>query len=211
MGSTHPDQACHDRLVASTRLFVVQHADKQRLPGDPGLTDAGARQALAAAKAFAGSGVRRLVSSPLLRAQLTARPIGRALGLEYSLDDRLIERMNWDGTVELPVFFQEWNRANRDRSFTPTVGESSEVAGLRFAAIVEEVLAQDGDVAFVSHGGVTIDGLRTLFGDEVVARALPTWTEGVPSAGVTLIERTGQRIALNYVGDTKHLGDLDDG
>jgi broad specificity phosphatase PhoE len=65
-------------------------------------------------------------------------------------------------------------RATQDRSFVPGVGDSSAAAGARFAEVVHELAATPGcNAVLVAHGGLTIDGLRTLVGDRDVARALP--------------------------------------
>jgi broad specificity phosphatase PhoE len=64
-----------------------------RLPGF-GLSELGMRQAQAAADWLDRRDVGHLVSSPLERARQTAAPLAAALGLEVTLDDRLIEAAN---------------------------------------------------------------------------------------------------------------------
>ena len=69
-----------------------------RLPGFR-LSDAGVAMAERAAHWFAGRDVVHLVSSPLERAQQTARPIAELLDLPVELDERLIEAGNaFEGT-----------------------------------------------------------------------------------------------------------------
>ena len=58
------------------------------------LSDDGLKMAYDAAEALRGRDVVAVVSSPLLRAQETARPIAEVFGLEISTDDRLIEAAN---------------------------------------------------------------------------------------------------------------------
>src|ERR1700733_13412791 len=61
-----------------TTIYLVQHGDKERIPGDPGLTEVGKGQAAVTARWLQGTGLRALYSSPLRRARETAEPIGQA-------------------------------------------------------------------------------------------------------------------------------------
>lgn len=81
-----------------TIVHVVRHGEVHnpdkilygRLPGFR-LSSAGAEMAELVAKHLAGRDVRHLVSSPLQRAQETARPIAAEFGLDVAIDERLIE------------------------------------------------------------------------------------------------------------------------
>jgi broad specificity phosphatase PhoE len=171
-------------------VYVVQHGEKQRLPGDPGLTELGFRQAALAAEALrdrasAGGGLAMVYASPLLRARQTAAALAEAAGLPVRTDARLAERMNWDGSVPFERFAEDWSKATADRDFVPAVGDSSRAAGKRFREFLEERTG-DGPIAIAGHGGVTVDLLRTLLGDAAVPEAL--LREGVPSGAITTIE-----------------------
>jgi probable phosphoglycerate mutase len=158
------------------------------------------------ARLFARERVDVLVSSPMHRARETAQPIAVITGLPVAYDDRLIERMNWDGSLSIHEFLEEWERATQDRSFVPGVGDSSAAAGARFAEVVHELAATPGcNAVLVAHGGVTIDGLRTLVGDRDVARALSQWRAGVPPASITRLRLDGSHVELLSAGDTTHL------
>ena len=119
-------------------ILVVQHGEKVRSAGDPGLTDEGHRQAAVVAMWLAENHpeVEAIVASPLRRAQETADPIAAAFGLELTTDARLRERMNWDdgASVGLDEFMTEWQRATDDRSYQPAAGDSSLDAADRFIA-----------------------------------------------------------------------------
>jgi probable phosphoglycerate mutase len=67
---------------------------------DPPLTDVGQRQADHVGDAFVGRPVDRLLVSPLVRAQQTAEPVAKALGLEPETLPWLAEIASpaWDGT-----------------------------------------------------------------------------------------------------------------
>jgi len=71
-----------------TLIYLVQHGDKERLAGDPGLTELGRGQAGATARWLQGAGLQALFSSPLRRARQTALPIAAVAGLTVRLDDR---------------------------------------------------------------------------------------------------------------------------
>jgi broad specificity phosphatase PhoE len=78
-------------------------------------------------------GLQALFSSPLRRARETAGAIAAVTGLPVLLDDRLRERLNWDGTQTFGDFRAGWDRSTRDRDFVLGNGESSRSAGERMA------------------------------------------------------------------------------
>jgi 8-oxo-dGTP diphosphatase len=88
-------------------LYVVRHAQAgDRSAWDQPdvlrpLSPRGARQASAIAGLLAGSGVKRLLSSPAVRCVDTLRPLGEAIGLEVTIDDRLAERAHAPGVLDL--------------------------------------------------------------------------------------------------------------
>ena len=85
----------------TTIVHLLRHGEVEnpagivygRLPGYH-LSANGRAMAVAAADYFAGRAVVALFSSPLERAQETARPVAERLGLEVVTDDRLIESWN---------------------------------------------------------------------------------------------------------------------
>ena len=181
-------------------ILIVQHGEKDRLPGDPGLTESGRLHAEATAAWLRSTGsVSRIVTSPLRRAVETAEPIARLLGLAVTTDDRLRERMNWEGGdgQAIEEFMFEWRRASADRSFVPTNGDSSHQAAARFIAALDDLAmstGDDGEVVVVAHGGVTVDVLRTLLGDQQLLAQRPSLIEdGVPSCAITTLRRNHDR------------------
>lgn len=171
-------------------MFVVQHGEKHHQPGDPGLTPRGERQAEACAGFLAGRSVAAVHTSPLRRAVETAVPVAEAARVSLVVSADLRERMNWspECSLDLAEFLREWQRATVDRSYVPAVGESSEQAGARFAGFLTGLMAQHPGrtVAVVSHGGVTSDLLRTLFGDVTVEAVAPGLIgNGVPGGAIT--------------------------
>jgi broad specificity phosphatase PhoE len=171
-------------------VVLVQHAEKERRRGDPGLTKVGHRQAQAVAADLAAFSWDVVLASPLLRARQTAAPIAEACGLALSIDDRLRERMNWGdhGTDQtLDEFLRDWARASTDRLWTPPTGTSSLDTGRRMLAALTDVVQRGARRALaVTHGGATVDLLRELLSDaEVDALAPGVIDSGVPSCGLT--------------------------
>lgn len=169
------------------RLYIVRHgqvaANREfRYVGDRDdpLTELGRRQAAAVAAALGSlrsngreQPVARLLSSPRLRARDTATAIGRALGLELEVDDRLAEQSfgGWEGLTReevrqrSPADARHLERVDRDPTVAPPGGESLSAAQQRVVSLVEgllEELRPDGEradgteleaVVLVSHVG----------------------------------------------------------
>jgi broad specificity phosphatase PhoE len=167
-------------------VYLVQHAQKEAGPGDPGLTAAGRAQAGRMARWLQSRDVCRLYSSPLRRAVETAEVVAAGLGLSIAFDARLRERVNWDGGCKFQSFSEDWERSVRDRDFVPSGGDSSRQAGSRMCAFLQDLTAMQGTVVAVTHGGVTTDLLRTLIGDDKLpARLL---RDGIPACVITIIQ-----------------------
>lgn len=172
-----------------TLVYLVQHGDKDPAAGDPGLTALGTRQAVVTARWLRERGLRELYSSPLRRAQETAAPIAAATGLSVQVDNRLRERLNWDGSHGFDAFLADWGRSTRDRDFVLSNGESSRSAGERMRAFLVDLTPRPGPVAAVSHGGATMDVLRTLLGDDALSPQL--LDEGIPACAITTLDDLG--------------------
>ncbi|WP_405467681.1 histidine phosphatase family protein [Streptomyces canus] len=169
-----------------TVFYLVQHAEKERQPGDPGLTELGRRRADRTAAWAQHVGVHAVFSSPLRRARETAWPIASRAGLRVREDARLRERMNWDGSQPMEDFLADWAASVKDRDFVPACGDSSRDAAERFRTCLVDLTKEAGPVALVTHGGVTVDLLRTLIGDDAVPVELMQY--GVPSCAITTLD-----------------------
>ncbi len=85
-------------MAGGNEVLLVRHGETDenasaRFQGriDTRLNARGREQSRALAEAVRGEGLLALYSSPLLRAQETARIVGEAIGLEPILDERLVE------------------------------------------------------------------------------------------------------------------------
>jgi broad specificity phosphatase PhoE len=127
-----------------------------RLPGYRLSTD-GVGMAEKAARWFADKDVIHLVSSPLERAQQTAKPLAEVLSLDVVIDDRLIEAGNafeglrvgvGDGVLRAPRHW--WKLRN---PFRPSWGEPYVEIAARMLAGVEAArdAARGHEAVLVSH------------------------------------------------------------
>jgi broad specificity phosphatase PhoE len=182
-----------------TLTYLVQHAQKQPGAADPELTALGHEQAARTARWLSLVGLSAVYSSPQRRSRQTTDAIAAFTGLQVRLDDRLRERMNWDGRAPLSDFLAEWDRCTRDRDLVPAGGDSSHQAGARLREFLAERIDEPGPVAVVSHGGVTVDLLRTLLGDAVLPGHLIA--DGVPPCAIT----TFDGLAVVAIAGTDHL------
>jgi probable phosphoglycerate mutase len=127
--------------------------------GNPALTDLGRRQAEAAAQYLAQKGgVAAVITSPLQRAYDTAVAAAKALGLDVSVDDDLIETDfgTWEGLTfgeaaeRDPELHRRWLR---DTSVKPPDGESFDSVANRVRRAQRRIIAEHGGdtVLVVSH------------------------------------------------------------
>lgn len=200
-------------MVTALTVEIVQHAEKERLAGDPGLTELGLRQALATAR-WLGDGERPVAvwSSPMRRAIETASPITEQCGIALRIDPRLRERMNWDDPAVQTIedFLDDWRSTSQDRSYRPRSGDSSRQAASRFLAVLADIAADcsAGRAIVVTHGGVTTDLLRDVLGDaELRSRAPSLIEEGVPCCAVTTLQATPRGWAAKSIAVCDHLSD----
>lgn len=151
---------------APTRLLLLRHGQTELSVerrysgrGNPALTELGRRQADAAAGYLARrGGIAAVVSSPLQRAHDTATAAAKALGLDVSIDDDLIETDfgEWEGLTfgeaaqRNPIVHAKWLR---DTSVAPPGGESFDVVAQRVRRARTRIIAEHGDatVLVVSH------------------------------------------------------------
>jgi broad specificity phosphatase PhoE len=196
--------------VVALRVVVVQHGEKDRLPGDPGLTRLGQLQARATARWLAGGDTPvAILSSPMRRARETTTLIAEALGVPPITDPRLRERMNWDDPLAESVedFLRDWRVASADRAYVPRSGDSSAEAASRFLAALDDlaITHPTGTAILVAHGDVTTDALRTLLGDdELRARAPALIDDGVPSCAITTLHGTDDGWTVASIAATDH-------
>jgi broad specificity phosphatase PhoE/ribonuclease HI len=149
-----------------TRLLLLRHGQtalsvhrRYSGRGNPELTDLGRQQAQAAAR-YLGErgGIAAVVSSPLQRAYDTAAAAAKALGLDVTVDDDLIETDfgAWEGLTFAeaaerdPALHARWLS---DTATEPPGGESFDAVLERVCRTQERIVAtyQGATVLVVSH------------------------------------------------------------
>jgi ribonuclease H / adenosylcobalamin/alpha-ribazole phosphatase len=151
---------------APTRLLLLRHGQTELSAqrrysgrGNPALTEVGRRQADAAARYLAQrGGISAVFASPLQRAYDTAAMAAKALGLDVTVDDDLIETDfgAWEGLTFAEASERDaelHTRWLRDTSTTPPDGESFDAVLDRVSRVRERIIAahQGTTVLIVSH------------------------------------------------------------
>ena len=150
----------------ATRLLLLRHGQTELSVqrrysgrGNPGLTELGRQQADAAARYLAQrGGISAVVASPLQRCYDTAAAAAKALRLDLTVDDDLIETDfgGWEGLTFAeaaehdPELHRRWLR---DTSTEPPGGESFDHVNQRVCRARDRIVAEYGGttVLVVSH------------------------------------------------------------
>jgi broad specificity phosphatase PhoE/ribonuclease HI len=151
---------------APTRFLLLRHGQTELSVqrrysgrGNPALTDLGRRQAEAAAQYLAqNGGIAAVITSPLQRAYDTATAAAKALGLDVSVDEDLIETDfgTWEGLTfgeaaeRDPELHRRWLR---DTSIQPPDGESFDSVAQRIRRAQARIIGEHAGetVLVVSH------------------------------------------------------------
>jgi broad specificity phosphatase PhoE len=150
-------------------IYLLRHGETswnqdQRLQGlrDVPLNRAGFRQSRRLAAWYRKTGVRRIVSSPLLRARCTAQILAKCFGRTLLTDDRLreIDHGPWTGlrlaaiANHFPEDFATWSFSSEKLRLSNS--ESLAAVYRRCTAVLLDLIRDscDEDVLVVSHGVV---------------------------------------------------------
>ena len=191
-------------------VFYVRHGEiAAKAPGDLGLSSAGRAMADQAGQALAERSPVAVVSSPLARAAETAAGVAAACGIEFDIDARLRERLNWGDVPGQPFdeFVELWDRCTADRHDIPVVpgGRSACQAGCGAVELIDEIVGTTdaGPVVLVAHGGLLVDLLLCL-GD--AGRAGPVDPSvDVPYCSITHLSWEAGRVEVLGLAATTHL------
>jgi phosphoserine phosphatase len=193
------------------RLHVVRHGETEwnlagRYQGrlESRLTRLGLQQAQALAQAFSSSGVARVFSSPLQRCTQTADAIAAALGLDVTIDERLVEIAHgtWEGRLRDEIERDDSQGMNAWRTAPQTVafegGESLADVEARWEEFVDS-LSEHGDAVVVTHDVVV--RLAILSATKRPHKNL--WTARVCNGGYAVLQLEGS-------GEARHVRLLDE-
>ncbi|MDH5206477.1 MAG: histidine phosphatase family protein [Hylemonella sp.] len=206
-----------------TELILIRHGETDwnrelRFQGqvDVPLNEIGQAQARRVAQRLAAEQIDVLVSSDLVRAQQTARPVAeqcKVPGLSVPQLDTGLREQSFglvDG-MRVPDIkaahaqaWQQWIRFDADFAFEG--GESTRQFHARVMAALRALVQQHSNktLAVVTHGGVLDMVYRT-------ARALPLSgprQSDIPNAGLNRVRVSAETIEILSWADTLHLDDL---
>lgn len=195
----------------TTRIVLVRHGETEfnadgRLQGqmDVPLSARGVSQAEAVAPVIAGMNPVAILSSPLMRARVTAEAIGRAARVDVGIDERLkeVDVGQWAGQT-----VPDLHRNDPDYTRLMTSGEdfrrsdgetTAEVAERVTSAIHDAVRVHQGETAcLVAHGFALRAAVVWLLGG-----GYPEFLRfgGLGNCSWTALDRIG-------LGDAYRLGD----
>ncbi len=204
----------------ATRLYLVRHAQSEENRGeydgpedDPPLSEVGEEQAKRLGQRFARQKVDAVYSSPLLRAQQTARVIAGSSALEIRTLDDLREVDMGDVQSDPGSYSEEKKLAVRE-SFNrrPTWdsfpgSEGSAAARRRIVGALDRIVEECGGkrVAVVAHGMVIMTYVSYVLGLERDVVFYPF------NASITSIRGKGAQRVIWRLNDYAHLDGLPPG
>ena len=151
------------------RVHMLRHAqsvsnaqkEAASLPDEEGdrLTDRGREQAHNAARALEGFGITRLISSPMRRAQETAQPISKVLGLAIETDEEIYELREEEGYGCLAPEEQKLRRWSEwmvqhagDLTYAPPGADSFQAMRERTRGFMRRMESEEGMPLVIGHG-----------------------------------------------------------
>ncbi len=140
-------------------VYIVRHCSAEGQSPHADLTAEGIMQAEKLAEFFQGIEVNRIISSPFVRARMTAIPLAEAKGLHVDEDSRLVER------ILSSHDFEDWLLKLEDTFLDLHInyegGESSNEAMGRICDVVDE-LDENASTVLVTHGHLMALLLRSF-------------------------------------------------
>lgn len=183
--------------MADIRIHLVRHGEVfnpdgilyGRLPGF-GLSDRGREMArrVAAELPERSPAIRALVASPLQRTHETITPLAERLGLDFTVDERVIEAENdFEGKhVSKETLLGDWDMMRRlYNPLRPSWGEPYRDQALRVRAAMFSLRARLQAIA-AAEGRDEIAGV-------IVAHQLPIWATRLFTEGRSLVHDPRQR------------------
>ena len=191
----------HGRTVSNAAGLLLGRAD-------PDLDEVGVDQAARLASALAGAagtGIDRIVTSPLLRTRRTAAAIEAATGAPVTVDERFIELDygEWDQRPLSEVGADQWAAWRADDDFAPPGGESLAALGRRVRSGLDELAdeARDRDLVVVTH----VSPVKAAVAWAVGGTDSMAWRMFVAPASITRIATSVGSPSLHTFNDCAHL------
>lgn len=193
-------------------IYLIRHAEKEKLKFDPPITKLGEEQAQKTAEYFKDIQIDKIYSSPLKRTIQTSEIISKYLKRDFEINDLLRERFNWGDIKDQThsEFLEMWKKSSLVRNWQPPEGFSSNGAGERLEKFFESIGKNNiSKVIVVSHGGIIADFLRSTFENKILNEILPDFSKYyeflIPFSSITIIEKKNSNYKLISVAGTEHL------
>lgn len=194
-------------------FYLIRHGQKENNLGDTPLTPVGVKQAEQTAEYFKNKNLAAIFASPTKRTVQTASIVGNGVGLNIKIDERLIERMNWDDNLKetWEEFMDEWVKTDIDRDYISNRGYSARQIGEKIEAVIREIdkKFENSNILVVAHGGIIGDLLRNNFEEKELPLLNHKLSEGkyidILECSITIVKLDNDNFVLDGVGDVSHL------
>ncbi len=191
-------------------FYFIRHGDKVRDIGDVGLTKLGKEQSRLVGKFLRTKKIDRLITSPSKRAKETAAIVSIILGLPYTEEQRLKERISYGDIKNQSYsdFVRLCALSVKNRDYVLPNGESSVSAGKRIEKVLHDFInGSFKNVVLVSHGGVIGDYLRNVFPERIIRDLSASFFTKlqVDSCSITKIKYKNKSFFLEELNSTDHL------
>ncbi len=193
-------------------LIMVRHGRPERVenaegPADPPLTEAGHRQAVAAAEWLKAERIDSIYVSPMVRARETSAPLEQLLGLDpivvAGIREFDAEEAEYIPVEELKADKERWKAFLADQMNSPRAEFEAEV----LEAMTKIAADNRGKrVAVVCHGGVINAWSADVLGIENSMFFNPHYT----SINRSMVASSGERsiVSLNDIGHLRPTPEL---
>lgn len=203
--------------MPSTSLYLIRHAEttwnaEGRVQGrlDAPLSERGLRQVRGLVEALRAVPLAALYSSPLQRAQETARPLADAhdRSLRIADDLREMNQGTWESLLLDEVAARDAETLKAWRQSPESVrmpgGESLPEVQERGMRTITEIASQhQGEtIAVVAHGGVNKAILLSMLGAPLASY----WRIRQNNACISIVEVDGAQSRVIVLNETAHLG-----
>lgn len=195
------------------RFYLIRHGQKEKIFGDPSLTEIGRKQAEITGQFLKNKNIKSIYSSYFKRTLQTAEIIAKELNLKVQIDETLKERMNWGDKKEetFAQFLKEWRKTDIDRNYQPIQGDSSYNSGKRMEVFIQGVIisSANADIVVVTHGGIIGDFLRNIFPEKELPIIIEKETQAkyieILECSITVFRSEQRKFTLEQVGSIAHL------
>ena len=196
------------------RVYLIRHGETDsnagrivQLPTDP-LSAHGMQQSRRLATRLAGCGIRRLVSSDLERAAMTAAQVTEATGLEAEFTSVLQER-SFGSLRGTP--YDELTLDPFAGDYRPPGGESWDQFHDRVGDAwthIERIATEAEPVAVITHGLVLRSILTRRFSIDLNNSEAAATARLIPNTSVTIVDKTDAGWRAGIVACIEHLNGL---